>query len=331
LSAEKSELEIKLSDVDSRRQEIEQKMSFLQAENEDIRDLLSASEDERAEIDDQLEALNDELNSLRTEKNSLEGALQELQNQLEGAERRLKQADVDLQHATSLRESLTKSLRERESERDDATSELEKQYERNRELSRSFSNCLPKEKESQLISEISELKTANIELTQLLASSNESEERSRNAAAAVENECNVKARELEDALYRLSQMEEELRLSEMADFDEKKMEETNNGLVDRFELLEIQKAEVEALLVKEREGRKASEEDLKKQMGEEQRILINEGETRMLELRVKCEDLESRLSQSEAEAYVARQQVEEIRDQKKSIEVAAGLLHVFCM
>ena len=320
LEAQKRELEIKLSSLDSCHQEIERSVLALQAENEDILVRLSTSEDERAGLEGQLEHLNFEFEELRAKNNSTEGGRQEFQNQLEMAERHLQQAEVDLQHAISQRESLTEILRERENERDDAMLELEKQYEKNRHLSRSFSDCLPKEKEAELISQISELKKTKSELTQLLVLSNESEVRSRNAAAAAENESNVKARELDDAMYRLSQVEEELRLSEMTDYDEKKTTEANSDFLDKIKLIEAEKAKVEDLLAKEKGESRSSEERLKKQMGEEQRILIKEAESRMLQLRSKCEDLESRLSQSETEAYVARQQVEEVRDQKKLVE-----------
>ena len=93
---------------------------------------------------------------------------------------------------------------------------------------------------------------------------------------------------------------------------EKEMEETNSGLVEEIKLLRSEKAKNERVLAKEKEDRKKAEEELKKRMGEEQRMLINEGEARMLELRRQVETLESRLSETEGEAYVARQQVEEI-------------------
>jgi chromosome segregation ATPase len=49
-------------------------------------------------------------------------------------------------------------------------------------------------------------------------------------------------------------------------------------------------------------------------------MLIYEGENMMQELRSEAQVLQHRFTQSEAEAYTSRQQVEEISDQKKSVE-----------
>ena len=313
-----------LSAMQQQIDSLEENLALEKKASEELRNETKAHEEDnechRQKLEEANESLLSENRDIKDRLSNVEVEKTEIESELILVKRHLDQANIDLEHAATLRANLSKQLLERENERDDATMALEKEYEKNRDLGRILTDSLPKEKENELLSEISSIKALNTELTQLLASSNESEERSRNAVAMAESKYSTKTRELEDALYRLSQMEEELRLAEMAENDDKKMDNSNSDLFNQIEVIRSEKETVEALLNREREEWQKSEEELKKRMGEEQRILINEGETRMLELRRRIDDLETKLNQSEGEAYVARQQVEEIMDQKKSLE-----------
>jgi chromosome segregation ATPase len=348
------------SGLDCQLQELEEKSLKLEAENDELKNEVFNSGVKDVEIESEIMQAKTKMTAVLAQKDALEATLSESQlhahqledrldfaraekkeyltttalrldeqqkmidemtkrkEELESEVMALKKIENDFEHKQTLKENLTKRLHEREVERDEVTLELEKQYERNRELSRSLADCLPKEKETQLLSDISELKTQNIEFKQLLMSSNESEERSRNVVSELESECNTKTRELHDVLYRVSQLEEELRLSEKPGNNGSKQHQ--DELLDELEALASEKAETQNLLKREREERFIAEEELKKKMGDEQRILINEAESRMTDLRIRTENLERSLEQSEAEGYRARQVAEELRDQNKDVE-----------
>ena len=55
-------------------------------------------------------------------------------------------------------------------------------------------------------------------------------------------------------------------------------------------------------------------------MREEQHALMQEGENMMAKLRSDLQECEAKLDQSESAAYTARQQIEEINDEKKNLE-----------
>jgi chromosome segregation ATPase len=78
-----------------------------------------------------------------------------------------------------------------------------------------------------------------------------------------------------------------------------------------------QKRQLEVALDNEKAGRQQLEDNLKLQMGEEQRTLIQQAESSMQKLRKDLGRLEEGLKRSEAEAYTAREDNEELRDQGK--------------
>lgn len=325
------ELSSSLESLKSAKRELENKLVEVEEEKESI---LSDFGESRTKLESDLSEASEARERLESEKSNLETSIEEMKNQfdfqlqdlqdgnlkmqseIEELQNKLSSSKSDLIRETASKESLSKRLQERKLERDEATTELEKQYEKNKELSRALADCLPKAKETDFLSEISSLKSENMELKQLLVSTNESEERSRNAANALESECIAKARELDDALYRLSQLEEELRLSEVHEANESGTSE----VMEELKALSKEKIEIQRLLEKEKDERRIAEEELKTRMGEEQRLLINEAESRMRELRKKTDELEILLEQSESEGYTARQQVEELKDQNKDME-----------
>jgi len=209
------------------------------------------------------------------------------------------------------RDGIIQSLQDREAERDEATRELERIYDEIRDLNNNKSV-----KESELREELSELKAQNIQLKHLLASVNESEERLRNTVMVAENSLRMKTQELKDSQHRITQIEQELSKSQLADAELARIEQTKADLFVSVERLQREKKDVERLLQEERNARNK----LHKQMGEEQRALIQEGENMTTDLRKKLKEFETKLNQSESEAYTARKQVEEINDERNRLE-----------
>ena len=260
-------------------------------------------------------------NSSQTQ--TLETELFAVRDDCEKMNRALNRCQTELDSIKRSRESAMNRLAEREKERDKAVAEMEDLYKKNQELSKDLSNALCGEKRATLEKEIVDLRQSSLELKQLLVSTTGSEGRLRERLAAAENEVLAKTRALEDSQYRLSHLEDELRQSELA-YEQKlaldplsksSPPESKEDLLGEIESLR-------SILGHEREDRKKAEDDLKKQMGDEQRILIQEGEKMMAELRVKILDLEKKLADSEHEAYTSRQQLDELHDENKSRERA---------
>lgn len=240
----------------------------------------------------------------------------ELQNDLENKQTKIRELQCEMETILNSRETLTQSLRNREAERDEATLELERLYDENRKLNNAITRSLPKVKEEKLREEMSELNAQNIELKHLLASVNDSEERLRNAVAAAESECLNKKSELEDAQYRLLQIEQELSQSLVNNDELSQVEGSKAHLEETVEIALKENEHFEKKLQEEKDARI----QLQKQMGEEQRTLIQEGENMMIELRSKVGEYEEKLSRSESEAYTARQKIEESNDEMKILE-----------
>lgn len=263
--------------------------------------------------------LIEQLESRSSDASALENELEEVQALHDNADRMLKQCQTDLELARSARDNALETLRDREKERDEAVSALEDLYQKNHELSLNLANSLSVEKEASFQKELTELKQSNLELTQLLVSSTASEGRLRGKLATLENDILGKSRELEDSQYRLSQLEEELRQSELA-FEEKLLLNPAESTSEQHEALLQEIESLQMAIDHEKSERRAVEESLKRQMGDEQRVLVQEGEKMMESLRSKTVELEERLSESEQEAYTCRQQLEEVQDQEESAE-----------
>lgn len=280
------------------------------------RDMVERYEEEMIELQEQIESVFHEATSLERQKTELECLVDELRSDLTSQKKMCCQLEDELEKSSQARDDIAQSLRDRESERDEATAEVERLYQRSRELTKSLAETVPKEKEINLQQELSELKSENTELKLLLASVNDSEERLRRAVAVADSNCKAKAAELEDAVHRLSQLEEELSQSRRAHSDR----DTHSHSLTQIENLLSEKNKLERLLFEEKESKRNFEDNLKKQMGEEQRVLLQEGESMMSILRAKIDDYEVRIQRSESEAYTARQQVEEVNDEKRNLE-----------
>lgn len=298
--------------------ESESMVAKLEAENCET---VTRYEDELKDLQDQIESVFQEATSLQREKAELECLCSEFRDEISSIRSKARLVEDELEKMSQSRHAIAESLRERESERDEATAEVERLYEKNRELTDSLVAFIPKETETKLRTELSELQAENVELKHLLASVNESEERLRNAVAVAESNSRGKAAELEQALYSLAQLEEELSQSENAAVERGQNQDSRTVSVGQIEKLLAEKEAIETMLMEEKEARARFEEKLKKQMGDEQRVLIQEGESMMSQLRSKIDDYEIRIEQCQSEAYTARQQVEEINDERKNIEV----------
>ena len=141
---------------------------------------------------------------------------------------------------------LEKRIRDREAERDEATLELKRLYDENRELNEQMGHSLTKDKEEELRGKIQELTNQNLELKHLLASVNESEERLRNAVKTAESNFMAKTNELEDAQYRISEIEQELSAFQSAGAEMSQVEQSKTELVNGIETIQQEKEEVAA-------------------------------------------------------------------------------------
>jgi chromosome segregation ATPase len=125
------------------------------------------------------------------------------------------------------------------------------------------------------------------ELTQLLSSANQSVTDARNAAQAAEDNRNVLEHRHEETLRLLSQKEEDL-CSCHAIIDELETEvrgltnrESSDDLLAELAQLRDQKEKAEGQLEQERYASEQTVAELKRLMGEEQRMLVQEAEATM--------------------------------------------------
>jgi len=341
LKSKKFDMETRIEELESgldcQLQTLQEKLLETQSENEELRTQAEKVDVTTAQNRSEVMEIKTMTTAILAEKDAVEALLSESQLQVHQLEEQLdhardehqkvltntalqldqkqKELEALIRGRDEAESNLNKRLKDRELERDEATAELQKLYNKNKELSQSIGSCVTKERETELESQVSNLKHENVELKQLLISANESEERSRKEVQKLEIDCASKKRELDDAFYRLSQMEEELQMLEIP--QEREIDGSQEGLFAEFQ---EQKVELERILDQERKERQQAEEDLKRRMGEEQRLLIHEAEENFSELRNTTSDLETRLEQSESEGYQARQEAEELRDQNKEIE-----------
>ena len=159
------------------------------------------------------------------------------------------------------------------------------------------------------------------------ANTNELLQQARDAAIAADDELGEKEKELQAVRSRLAMCEEELNYlldkapSPMAG------QLNESELKERFDKLDADYMLLSETLGKERSAREESEKELKRAMGEEQRLLIQEAETRMETLRTRMAELEKKLTESETEAYTAREANEKHRDEAKRSEKAITRLN----
>jgi chromosome segregation ATPase len=319
LQSEVDELRTTREVATSKERQLADQVGGLIDDLEGARCSIAALESDNLALRHQIQEME---NSCKAEIQTFEAELSASKEANEKADRALQRCQTDLEGLRTSRDKAVNSLRDREQERDKAVAAMEDLYQKHQELSKHLGTALCGEKRSALEKEIVDLRQSSLELRHLLASTTGSEGRLREKLAAAESEVLSKTRALEDSQYRLSLVEEELRQSELA-YEQKLAADPsgNISLQERQDLLgEIDS--LKSILNHERDDRKAAEDDLKRQMGEEQRLLIQEGEKIMAEMRVKICDLERSLAESQHEAYTSRQQLDELQDEKQSTDRA---------
>ena len=179
---------------------------------------------------------------------------------------------------------------------------------------------------SELSKTIASLSEEKFELAQLLAAANESVKEAREAALTADDELDLKEQKLEQILSQLSEREEELvrGTEQVADLESRleaiKKANNTDDLLEEMEALLEEKLKLEDVIAKEAEKRCEWEEEHKRRMGEEQRLLIQEAETEMFSLRTDRDQLKSALAQSETDVYTVKQENEELLDENKRFE-----------
>ena len=164
------------------------------------------------------------------------------------------------------------------------------------------------------------------ELKQLLALANESVNEARDAAIAADEELDAKEKSMEEIVKLLSEREEELQsMSKQmhqlkAQVEAHEGQEQSTALATDLLLLRSQKRDLESQLENERSARLSWESEHRRQMGEEQRLLIQEAENEMSTLRREAQQLRAALTAAESESYEAKQEIDEMLDQTKRLE-----------
>ena len=159
------------------------------------------------------------------------------------------------------------------------------------------------------------------------ANTNELLQQARDAAIAADDELAEKEKELQTVRSRLTMCEEELNYLLDKAPSPVNGQLSDSELKERYEKLDADYLLLSDMLGKERTAREESEKELKRAMGEEQRLLIQEAEMRMETLRTRISELEKKLTESETDAYTAREANEKYRDEAKRLEKAATKLN----
>jgi len=163
------------------------------------------------------------------------------------------------------------------------------------------------------------------ELQGLLASAIQREEEARSVAIAADEELTEKERELQEAMKIASESEEAAKIAQeklerhvcqgSSSFGQEQEE-----ILKDMELLMDEKLEVEARLEKEISDRKASEEELKRIMGDEQRSLVQEAEMRMNNLRNQLADANEQSLKCNEKFQLTLQEIEKLKELNENNE-----------
>jgi chromosome segregation ATPase len=227
----------------------------------------------------------------------------------------VKQRMNDLEDELESKETmLSQSLSMLEGERDQLASDLAEARSELRDLTRQLGDLTAEKEELQANPvEIELIRSENTELKLLLVNSNRSIEEAREAAITATLEVEENKQMLEQSYQRLAILEDELSEALTKASNVPHSENIQNELQKALEA----KSNSDKLLEGERADRKRSEDDLKRQMSEEQRALIREAEQTMQVLRSELAVLEQASKRSAAEAYAAREMKEELDDQNR--------------
>jgi len=295
-------LQEELIQVVASRNETENLLLECQKDNE----ILKQAQNETTTVLQSSDELNALLSNLEADKETLSSTIRNHQATIDSAN-----VEVD---------TLTKRVEALAAEKKDLIDRLEQNMEELKDMTvaRDTHKDSLNKTESQIL--MLEAKVLQLE-TSTDNRSNELLQEARNTALALEDELAEKERQLNFVHNRLSQCEDEIEmLREDSHTSSAVNEGTNDELFEKYEKLESDYKQVVELLEKERSSREESETELKRIMGDEQRLLIQEAETRMAALKSGNKDLEQKLTESEAEAYAAREANEKYRDHSKRAE-----------
>ena len=331
---EKQELEIRLNTLSEERDQLQGESSQTISEKESAikqkEEALKVLEAEVLELKQLLASANDSVSVAREAALTAENELKEKDEKLEEARKEKMQLDDaihDLESQLAVSEQTIVGIQNEKQELEIRLNTLSEE----RDQLQGESSQTISEKESAIKQKEEALKVLEaevLELKQLLASANDSVSVAREAALTAEDELKEKDEKLQETLDRLLQSEEEVRfiserLSQLDSEARSCNSVAHNQLMDQIDLLTTQKLALESTLEKERIERMSVEEDLKRLMAEEQRTLMHEAEKTVISLKNQIRDLTSSLSNAEAEAYAAGQEIEDLRDECKRLETKA--------
>jgi chromosome segregation ATPase len=296
--------------------------ALLEARQEEIDSLkskISENEGERNQLGESLEATQAEKDKLKVQVISLEAAKSE-------TEARLAKAVIQVDTLEAEKQEIYASIEAHDSNETKTANSLKEAQEQIRSLHAVIEDLQASENDaehSKLM--LQKVEAEATELKQLLAVANDSVREARDAALAAEDELEEKEREVQSLLQQLADSEENLRVAtdKLSALDGQAGSSVNDELQQRIDELSNEIAAAKLELKNERSEQKIATEELKRQMAEEERALVNEAESRMAALNGRVVELTASLSTSEAEAYAARQELEDLQDQNKRLEDVA--------
>lgn len=243
-----------------------------------------------------LEAL---LQQSETESKERGDELLKLHDMLEESEKRVSQAKLELNNLEDELESKENMLSQSAASRDDECMRLRE------ELGRMTKTVETLERESREVRESvsASLQAENHELKSLLLSSNQSMEESRATIATLQ----AKLRQNEETLLRVKNTLE----------DERRQRSGTSSSDKDVESLELENTQLKRQIDDYLGSRATFEEEQKRIRGDEQRLLIREAEEEMEKLRVENINLRKSSAKTEVEAYTARANSDELRDELK--------------
>ena len=320
LSEKNIEMAMRLAELEEEKaQELSELKAAKALAEEEARNAVAAAVNSITEIEAAHESAQGTISELRSECDSANAKIAELAERvgnLSPFENQVKDLQDQLIEKERVFEMSRKEIDEVRSQSESVLEELEKAQSQVVSLSEGS------EENQQLQEQV-------LELTQLLAAANDSVEEARSAALAADEELSEKEELFEQSQRLNSELERNLlEASTRAEEFERLLAATNNGREDDMmrdmELLMQDKVESDSRLKREQEDRKKSEDELKRRMGEEQRILINEAEANMSILRDELTNLRADYDAAKASMIAATEEAEQMRDRLGSRDSAAG-------
>jgi len=313
-----------------------------QADNtEDLINSNSICQEKLALANDEIEKLRKEISekieSLREaerENQRFKEQIAVFENKVVALETELQSTTVSIQEEVALAKSKIKDLQLDVTEKNSLLANSTSEVEKLRLLIAEKDECLSQsgkdneDANEEMKKKMLSLEAEKVELVELLASANQSVKEAREAALAADDELEMKERKLEEIVNQFTICEEELKQQNDQVIDlqrqlnsAQQVDSSSHGVLLRLEQLSEKKAKLEDLLLKERADRDKWEEAHKRRMGEEQRLLVKEGERAMSSIRNERDQLKSALSQCESQICTIEKEKEDLMLEKKQLEL----------